>query len=213
MELMNNSNMNIIHCIWAGGVEGREELRPSERSSQHRPRHGAALWGHGAVSAGQRRWALPLGPLAAPRFSPPERWGEGKISPGGTGRSGDGRAAELRSGSERPAVPSSRRRPSVPLPSRPGGGTAKPPALRGGDSRVAPPRDGPPPVPVGGEGSRGWIGCAVPCHVEPYYAKPSHAVRCQAMPSRAMPSQAMQRLAKPSRAELDRSELSGATLN
>lgn len=163
MELMNNSNMNIIHCIWAGGVEGREELRPSERSSQHRPRHGAALWGHGAVSAGQRRWALPLGPLAAPRFSPPERWGEGKISPGGTGRSGDGRAAELRSGSERPAVPPSRRRPSVPLPSRPGGGTAKPPALRGGDSRVAPPRDGPPPVPVGGEGSRGWIGCAVPC--------------------------------------------------
>lgn len=30
-ELMNSSNMTIIHCIWAGGIAGREEIKSSKR--------------------------------------------------------------------------------------------------------------------------------------------------------------------------------------
>lgn len=44
-ELMNNSNMNIIHCIWAGVMSDREEIKSSKR-----------LAGSGPARAGEGWW-------------------------------------------------------------------------------------------------------------------------------------------------------------
>lgn len=30
-ELTNSSNMTIIHCIWAGGIAGRQQIKSSKR--------------------------------------------------------------------------------------------------------------------------------------------------------------------------------------
>lgn len=40
MELMNNSNMNIIHCIWAGVISGRVEIKSSKRLASPAPAEG-----------------------------------------------------------------------------------------------------------------------------------------------------------------------------
>lgn len=56
MELMNNSNMNIIHSIWARVISGREEIKSSKRLVGSSP----ARASRGAV--GGRRTALGLTP-------------------------------------------------------------------------------------------------------------------------------------------------------
>lgn len=211
MELMNNSNMNIIHCIWAGGVEGREELRPSERSSQHRPGHGTALRGHGAVSAGQRQWALPLRPPAAPRFSPSGEMGRRENNPGRHrqewGRTRCGAPARIRASRRPAAVRLSRCHPGPAGARRSprlwGAGTAG--WLRPGTASIQS-RSGARargPAAASGVPSRAMPGRAVPRR-----AVPSRAEACHAEPSSAAPCQG-----ESSRAELDRSELSEAMLS
>lgn len=45
MELTNNSNMNIIHCIWAGVMSGREGIKSSKRLAGSAPaRAGEGCW-------------------------------------------------------------------------------------------------------------------------------------------------------------------------
>lgn len=45
VELTNNSNMNIIHCIWAGVMSGREGIKSSKRLAGSAPaRAGEGCW-------------------------------------------------------------------------------------------------------------------------------------------------------------------------
>lgn len=47
MELMNNSNMNIIHCIWAGVMSDREEIKSSKRLAGSGPARAGEGWWEG----------------------------------------------------------------------------------------------------------------------------------------------------------------------
>lgn len=47
MELMNNSNMNIIHCIWAGVMSDREEIKSSKRLGGSAPARAGEGWREG----------------------------------------------------------------------------------------------------------------------------------------------------------------------
>lgn len=46
-ELMNNSNMNIIHCIWAGVMSDREEIKSSKRLAGSGPARAGEGWWEG----------------------------------------------------------------------------------------------------------------------------------------------------------------------
>lgn len=62
-ELMNNSNMNIIHSIWAGVISGREEIKSSKRlvgSSPARASRGAVRGRRAALGSHHPTPALPL---------------------------------------------------------------------------------------------------------------------------------------------------------
>lgn len=47
MELMNNSNMNIIHCIWAGVVSDRGGIKSSKRLEGSAPARAGEGWWEG----------------------------------------------------------------------------------------------------------------------------------------------------------------------
>lgn len=47
MELMNNSNMNIIHCIWAGVMSDRGEIKSSKRLAGSAPARAGEGWWEG----------------------------------------------------------------------------------------------------------------------------------------------------------------------
>lgn len=67
-ELMNNSNMNIIHCIWAGVISGREEIKSSKRLEGLAPAEGQ--WVGGRIAAPGSHHPTP-GCSRAPRCHQP----------------------------------------------------------------------------------------------------------------------------------------------
>lgn len=101
-ELMNSSTMRVIHCIWAAGVEGRREIRASERLPGSPP----APAGRQAVEEGREGG------------KGKERKGkEGKGKPGGE-RRGAGRGAHTTPAAGGGHAPGRRGRAALMVPGK-----------------------------------------------------------------------------------------------
>lgn len=81
MELMNNSNMNIIHCIWAGVISGREEIKSSKRLAGSPP----ARASRGAVGGRRAAPGSHHPTPVLPQARSPVLWWHEPASPGEAG--------------------------------------------------------------------------------------------------------------------------------